>query len=258
MPQFSANLSFLFKEFEFSQRFDEAKKNGFNNVEFLFPYDYSPNKIRQWLNKNNLRQILFNAYPGNWEKGERGIASIPGREEEFAKYIEIALEYAKTLKCFNLHVMAGIISITTNYQDAHNTYIHNLKHAAIEAAKIGVNILIEPINPYDMPGYFLKDVNQAINTIKELNLSNARLLCDVYHIQMTSGRVTETLKKAIKYTQHIQISNVPNRSEPNIGELNYNYIIQYIDKLNYKGFIGCEYHPQKETLKGLEWLDDYS
>ena len=200
MLQFSANLSFLFKEFDFFQRFKEAKKSGFNQIEFLFPYEFPSKKIKECLDKNNQNQILFNSFPGNWSAGERGIASLPRREGEFAKYIKVSLDYAKTLKSVNLHVMAGISSDSNSYTESHNTYLNNLKYAAIEASKIGVNILIEPINNFDMPGYFLKDIDQAIKIIEELNIPNLRLLCDVYHIQMTTGRVTATLKKAIKYT----------------------------------------------------------
>ncbi|MEV8182988.1 2-oxo-tetronate isomerase [Specibacter sp. NPDC078692] len=254
MPQFAANLSMMFTELPFLERFKAASEAGFQAVEYLFPYDYGKTEIATRLNANGLAQALFNAHAGDWTNGERGLASLAGREQEFRDSIVQALDYAQILGCPKVHIMAGI---TENTSDTQDLYVDNLQHAADQAAALGIEVLIEPINARDMPGYFLGSVTQAIDLLKRIDRPNARLQFDYYHAQITSGDVTMLMRETIDYIGHVQIASVPERHEPDAGELNYLYVLEALDAAGYDGWVGCEYHPAAGTVAGLGWLASY-
>ncbi|NQZ30536.1 MAG: hydroxypyruvate isomerase family protein [Oceanospirillaceae bacterium] len=254
MNKFAANLSMLFTELDFLDRFEAAAAAGFTAVEYLFPYDYSAEDLQAQLRKYHLTQALFNAPPGDWQNGERGIACLQGREQEFIAGIEQAIEYAKVLGNKRIHVMAGIIPDDSSTAATEQRYINNLRLAAQLAKAEQITILIEPINNTDMPGYLLNYPQQAIEFIDKIDCANLRLQFDFYHCQIMQGNVIETFKRLQTYIDHVQIAGVPGRHEPDQGELNYHYILQQIAQSSYAGYIGCEYLPRTTTLKGLGWL----
>jgi len=253
MCKFAANLSMLFTEVDFLDRFEAAANAGFNSVEYLFPYDYPAALIKAQLQKNQLTQALFNAPAGDWQAGDRGIACLPGRENEFIDGFNRALEYAKFLGNKRIHVMAGIVGENASQANI-DCYINNLRYAATAAQPLGINVLIEPINNIDMPGYFLNYQEQALDLIRQIDQPNIKLQFDVYHCQIMQGNVLARFEQALPYIDHVQIAGVPGRHEPSIGELNYAFILSEIEKLGFHGFIGCEYLPQSNTLDGLSWL----
>jgi 2-dehydrotetronate isomerase len=257
MPRFAANLSMLYPQHEFLDRFAAAAADGFEAVEYLFPYDFTAAEIKQRLVDNNLTQALFNAPPGDWAKGERGIASLPGREEEFRAGIHKALEYAAVLGNDRIHVMAGLLPSEDLRQKHHAVYIENLRYAAQEAAKVGITVLIEPINTRDMPGFFLNRQDQGQAVCKEVSADNLKVQFDFYHCQIVEGDVISKLRRDFAGVGHIQIAGVPDRHEPNLGEVNYPWIFEEIDRLGYTGWIGCEYRPKGDTSEGLQWLRDW-
>lgn len=258
MPRFAANLSLMYTEHAFSERFVAAAEDGFRGVEFLFPYDYAAADLRRRLEQHGLQQVLFNAPPGDWAQGERGIASLPGREDEFRRSIDLALDYARVLGNRKLHVMAGLLQPGADSALQRATYLRNLDYAATLAASAGVTILIEPINLRDMPGYFLNRQDQAQGICAEIGADNLQVQFDIYHCQIVEGDVSTKLRRDMHRPQggigHIQIAGVPQRHEPDLGELNYPYLFQLIDELGYPGWIGCEYRPQAGTSAGLGWL----
>lgn len=257
MPRFAANLSMMYNEHAFLDRFAAAARDGFRAVEYLYPYEHPAAEIRARLDGNGLVQALFNAPPGDWAAGERGMASLPGREDEFRRSIETALDYARTIGNDKLHVMAGLIGADGDRARHRETYLRNLAWAAEAARGEGVQILIEPINQRDMPGYFLsrQDDGQAI--CRELGAPNLRVQFDCYHCQIVEGDLAMKLKRDIAGIGHIQIAGVPERHEPDLGELNYPYLFALIDSLGYDGWIGCEYRPKAGTSEGLAWLRPY-
>jgi hydroxypyruvate isomerase len=257
MPRFAANLSMMYNEHGFLDRFDAAAKDGFKAVEFLFPFDFPAAEIKARLDANGLTQALFNAPPGDWAAGERGIASLPGREEEFRRGIDRALEYAAVLGNRKLHVMAGLIRPDESHAAHRETYLKNLAHAAGKAASAGVMIVIEPINTRDIPGFFLnrQDVAQAI--CAEVGAPNLKVQFDLYHCQIVEGDLAVKLKRDIAGIGHIQVAGVPERHEPDLGEVNYPYLFDLIDTLGYDGWIGCEYRPRAGTSEGLGWVKPY-
>lgn len=257
MPKFTANLSFLFTEYDFSERFAQAATAGFKGVEFLFPYEYPPQQIKQWLDDNQLQQILFNLAAGDWAAGDRGIACLPHRKTEFKESVHQALEYAAILDTSLLHCLAGIKPEALSYTKALDCYLENLDYAANAAAQQNRQICIEPINVYDMPGFFLNFSEQAIEIISQLALPNLRLQYDIYHAQRMEGELSNTIERLLPYIAHIQIANTPGRHEPNQGEINYDYIFQLLDELHYDGWIGCEYSPITTTTAGLSWFNKY-
>ncbi|MFC6672708.1 2-oxo-tetronate isomerase [Marinobacterium aestuariivivens] len=254
MPKLAANLSMLFNEVPFLDRFEAAAMAGFEAVEYLFPYDYEVADLRQRLNRFDLSQALFNAPPGDWAAGERGIACLPGREREFMEGIEQALEYAAVLGNRHIHVMAGRVPDHLAYDEAHGCYVDNLRRAAQRARQEAVTLLIEPINYVDMPGYFISLQEDAVALIDEIDEPNVRLQFDCYHCQIMQGNVIETFRNLLPYIGHLQIAGVPGRHEPDIGELHYPYIFEQIEASGYDGYIGCEYHPRANTVAGLGWL----
>ncbi len=257
MPRFAANLSFLYTERDFLDRFAAASKDGFRAVEFLFPYEYPATEIAKRLNGNGLTQVLFNMPPGDWSIGERGMAALPGREQEFRAAIAKALEYAAALGCTQVHVMAGLVAPGADRAAMRRTYVDNLRYAAGEAAKQRVNVLIEPINTGDIPGFFLNRQDEAHAVLADVGAPNLRVQMDLYHCQIVEGDVTTKIRQYIANVGHFQIAGVPGRHEPNVGEMNYPYLFDVIDELGFNGWIGCEYRPKVNTTAGLNWINAY-
>lgn len=254
MPKFAANLSLMFTEVEFLQRFGAAAAAGFQAVEFLFPYDHSAEEIAQLLGRHKLHNVLFNLPPGDWAAGERGIAALPGRQDEFRQSVATALDYAAALGTPNLHAMAGLIPPDTDRAACRAVYIENLRYAAAECARHGKTLLIEPINQRDMPGYFLALQGDAHAIREEVGAPNLKVQMDLYHAQIMEGDLATKLKKYLAHIGHIQIAGVPERHEPDSGEINYPYLFRLLDQLGYDGWLGCEYRPANGTLAGLGWM----
>ncbi len=253
MPRFAANLSMMFQEHPFLDRFEAAAAAGFQAVEYLFPYDHPPEVVAQHLAAAGLSQSLFNLPPGDWAAGMRGLAAVPGLEASFAESVERALIYARALGCLKLHVMAGI---TTGVDPAaaEATYIANLRTAVRRLGDAGITALIEPINARDMPGYFLATSDQAVRIIEAVGLPNLKLQFDVYHTQISEGDLTTRLTKLAPLIGHIQIAGVPDRHEPDTGEVAYDRLFPVIDAIGYDGYVGLEYRPAGDTVAGLGWL----
>ena len=254
MPKFAANLSMMFNEHDFPNRFAAAAKAGFDAVEFLFPYDYSPAEVAQWHKENNLKNVLFNLPPGDWAAGERGIAALPGREAEFRAGVAKAIEYALALGTPQLHMMAGLVPAGSDMAIHRKTYLENMKFAAQALAKHNLTLLLEPINTRDMPGYFLNTQAQAHQLRVESGEPNVKVQMDFYHAQIMEGDLAETFKKYFKDIGHTQIASVPKRNEPDDGEVNYPYLYQLLDEMGYEGYVGCEYRPKGKTEDGLDWF----
>ncbi|SFB33864.1 hydroxypyruvate isomerase [Collimonas sp. OK607] len=258
MPRFAANLTMMYNEHAFLDRFSAAAKDGFKGVEFLFPYEYAAAELQTRLQDNGLTQALFNAPPGDWAAGERGIASLPGREDEFKRSVATGLEYAQVLGNNKLHVMAGLIQPQQDRARHRAVYLENLAYAAAEAAAHGVTIVIEPINTRDIPCFFLNRQDDAQAICAEVGARNLQVQFDLYHCQIVEGDLAVKLKRDMVRPQagigHIQIAGVPERHEPDIGEINYPYLFELIDALGYQGWIGCEYRPRGATSEGLGWL----
>ncbi|HLT99895.1 MAG TPA: 2-oxo-tetronate isomerase [Burkholderiaceae bacterium] len=254
--KFAANLSLLYPEHEFLDRYAAAAADGFMGVEMLFPYAWPKAELAARLKDHGLEQVLFNAPPGDAEKGERGTASLPGRTDEFRAGVEQALIYAEALGCRRIHVMAGISQGGEADTRQHATYLENLDWAARQAAAEGRNVLIEPINQRDMPGYFLKTQAQAHAIVQELGHDNLNVQMDLYHCQIAEGDIETRLRAYLPTGRvgHMQIAGVPHRHEPDLGELNYPHLFQVIQSLQYEGWIGCEYRPAGDTSSGLNWL----
>jgi hydroxypyruvate isomerase len=257
MPRFAANLTMMYNEHAFLDRFAAAAKDGFKAVEFLFPFEFAAAELKSRLDANGLTQALFNSPPGDWAAGERGLASLPGREDEFRRGVERGLEYAAVLGNRKLHVMAGLTRTDVEPAVQRDTYLKNLAHAASLAATAGVTIVIEPINTRDIPGFFLnrQDVAQAI--CAEVGAPNLKVQFDCYHCQIVEGDIAVKLKRDMAGIGHIQIAGVPERHEPSLGEVNYPYLFDLIDTLGYDGWIGCEYRPRAGTSEGLGWIKPY-
>ena len=255
MIKFSANISLLFTEFEFLDRFNESNKLGFNAVEFLFPYEYDPHVVKRKLKQHHLSLSIFNSPPGNFKNGDRGLACLPERKKEFKESIATVIEYAEIINGKNIHVMAGLCE---KHDDLtlKETFIENIKWACDQFQKNNLTLLIEPINQRNIPSYFLSSTDSAIDLINIIDRSNLKLLFDIYHHQITSGDVTKYLEKCFPYIGHIQIAGIPNRNEPNDSELDYNYVFKVINDLNYHGWIGCEYNPKEDTVSGLKWISE--
>lgn len=255
MPKLAANLSFMFNELPFLERFAAASRAGFGGVEFLFPYDYEPETLARELTAHRLVNVLFNVSPGNWDGGERGLAAVPGREADFDAAIDRALCYARVLGTPRLHVMAGVLPPDADRALWHTTYVANLRRAAPRAAADNVDLLIEPLNPRDMPGYFLSTQAEAHAILAEVGMPNVKVQMDLYHAQIVEGDITVTLRRHLDAIGHIQIAGVPDRHEPDTGELDCRYIFRLLDELGYDHWVGCEYRPAGDTLAGLGWIE---
>ncbi len=254
MPKFAANLSLMFNEVPFLDRFEAAAGAGFNAVEFLFPYEHAADDIRQRLQAYGLQNVLFNMPPGIWGQGERGIASLPDRRREFRHGVAIAVEYALALGTPRLHVMAGLLPDAAAVAERRAVLIENLKFATQVCAPHGLEVLIEPINQRDMPGYLLSTQRDAHAIREEVGALNLKVQMDFYHAQITEGDIATTFRKYQQHIGHVQIAGVPDRHEPDTGELNYRYLFELLDELGRDGWVGCEYRPAKDTLQGLGWL----
>lgn len=257
MPRFSANLSYLFTELPFLERFAEAAQAGFRAVEFTFPYEWQARDIAERAAQHNLEIALFNAPPGDAAAGDRGLASVPGREHEFAASIATALRYAQVLGCRRLHVMAGVVPADADAQERslrRRLYVRHLRQACEDALAHGITVTIEPLNPRDVPGYLLHTQAEAHAIREEVGAPNLKVQFDLYHAQIVEGDLTEKLRTWIPHVGHIQIAGVPGRHEPNVGEINYEWLFRVIDELHYDGWIGCEYRPLNGTAAGLAWM----
>jgi len=257
MPRLAANLTMMYNEHPFLDRFQAAASDGFQGVEFLFPYDFAAADIRARLQDNGLTQALFNAPPGDWAAGERGIASLPGREDEFLRGLDQALAYAAKLGNRSLHVMAGLIRPDQDRAAHRAVYVRNLARAASVAASAGITVVIEPINTRDIPGFFLNRQDEAQAICAEVGAANLKVQFDCYHCQIVEGDIAVKLERDMAGIGHIQIAGVPDRHEPNLGELNYPYLFDRIDALGYAGWVGCEYRPKADTRAGLGWAQAY-
>lgn len=254
MPKFAANLTMMFNEVPFPQRFAAAAKAGFEGVEFLFPYDHAPHEVAQWLGENGLTNALFNMPPGDWANGERGLASLPGREAEFHAGVARALEYAQALGTKRLHAMAGLLPAGAPRERHREVFIDNLRYAARELGRHGITLLIEPINPRDMPGYFLSSQAEAHAIRAAVGEPNLQVQLDFYHAQIVEGDLAMGLRKHFAGVGHVQIASVPERHEPDEGEVNYAYLFRLLDEMGYEGWVGCEYRPRGRTEDGLGWM----
>ena len=255
MLKFAANLTMMFNEVPFLERFDAAKKATFQGVEFLFPYAFTANDIGQRIDDNGLTQVLFNLPPGNWASGERGIAALPGREDEFKESLETALSYAEATGCKTLHVMAGIIPPGGSRGKMFDTLVGNLTMACESAGSAGVRIVLEPLNNQDVPGYFLPRLTDAVSVIDTVGCTNLGLQFDFYHVQIMDGNLVYNFDDHLAKILHIQVSSVQGRHEPADGEINYPFIFKHIDASDYNGWLGCEYIPRTNTTDGLDWLN---
>jgi hydroxypyruvate isomerase len=256
MPKFAANLSMMYVEHPFLKRFAAAAADGFRAVEFLFPYEWPAEALAALLARHGLQQVLFNAPPGDFTQGERGIACLPGREAEFRDGLERALDYAAALRCPRLHVMAGLVPAGVSRESLRPTYLANLAWAARKAADAKLDVLIEPINTRDIPGFFLNRQAEAHAILAEIDAPHLKVQMDLYHCQIVEGDVATKLRGYLPTGRvgHLQIAGVPERHEPDVGEVNYDYLFGVIDALGYDGWIGCEYRPAGQTSSGLGWL----
>ena len=252
MPKFAANLSMMFNEVPFLDRFAAAADCGFTAVEYLFPYEHPAELVAERLQAAGLAQALFNMPPGDWAAGERGMAALPGREVDFSAALETAIAFAKVIGTPLLHMMAGLAPASD--PQAIVTYSDNLKRATDRTGEAGIGLVIEPINGRDMPGYFLNDFNRAIDFISDMDAAHVKLQFDVYHRQILHGDVIMALRQMAPVIGHIQIASVPERHEPLTGELDDLRIFAEIDAIGYQGYVGCEYRPASGTREGLGWM----
>ncbi|MEO0317217.1 MAG: hydroxypyruvate isomerase [Pseudomonadota bacterium] len=254
MPKFAANLTMMFNEVPFLQRFDAAANAGFTACEFLFPYEHAPHEVATALQASGMQNVLFNLSPGDWSKGERGLAGLPGREAEFRDSVATAIAYAQALGTQRLHAMSGIRAEGVTHEDYVATVVPNLRYACDQLAPHGITLLIEPINTRDMPGYLLSLQADAHDLLARVGRPNLKVQMDFYHVQIMEGDVATKFRHWQKDIGHIQIASVPARHEPDEGELNYRWLFKLLDELGYDGWVGCEYRPRAGTLDGLAWM----
>lgn len=254
MPKFCANLTFLWNELDFMDRFAAAAKAGFRGVEYVAPYDFDKNRVAEQLRKHGLTQVLFNLPPGDWGKGERGIGCHPGRAQEFQEGVAKAIEYAAALGCRQVNCLAGIRPRHTDPVDAREIYVKNLQYAAPRLKDAGVKLLIEPVNTRDIPGFFLNFTKQALDIITAVGSDNLFLQYDIYHAQVMEGDLAATIEANLGLIPHMQLADNPGRHEPGTGEINYPFLFGHLDRLGYTGWIGCEYKPAATTDAGLGWV----
>ena len=257
MPKLAANLTLMFNEVQFLDRFAAAAKAGFKGVEYLFPYDYDKNVLKQKLADHKLTQVLHNLPAGNWSAGERGIGCHPDRVTEFEAGVDRAIDYATALGCKQLNCLAGIRPRHLDPNDARETFINNLQFAALRLKATGIRLLIEPINTRDIPGFFLCNTAQAVDIIKAVGSDNLFVQYDIYHMQIMEGDLAPTIGKHLRLIPHMQLADTPGRHEPGTGEINYTFLLGFIDKIGYTGWIGCEYKPAGKTEDGLGWSKPY-
>jgi hydroxypyruvate isomerase len=260
VPHFAANLSLMYTEYPFLDRFAAAAADGFDAVEYLFPYTFEASQLAERLQAHGLKQVLFNAPAGDWDAGERGMACLVGRDEEFHRSVERALQYAVTLGCPRVHVMLGVPPSGADRAEARSTGVARLAWAAEQAAAVGVVVLMEPLNPRDMPGYLLSRQDQAHEIVQEVGAPNLKVQMDLYHCQIVEGDLATKIREYLPTGRvgHFQVAGVPERHEPDRGEVRYRHLFELLDELGYDGYVGCEYHPESTqpggTTAGLGWL----
>ncbi len=257
MPKFSANLSFLYQDLAFLDRFAAAAKDGFGALEYLGPYAEPKEKVADTLQANGLKQALFNVPSGDWAGGERGIACLPDRIEEFRSGISLALDYAKALACPQVNVISGLVPKGADLETLEKVLVENLKYAARLTADAGVKLLIEPINLRDIPGFFLSNTDHAERILEKVGSDNLYIQYDFYHMQIMQGDLIPTFTRLKDRIAHVQIADNPGRNEPGTGEINYGFILSELDRLGYDGWVGCEYKPKAGTSEGLGWMKPY-
>ncbi|MDP2821418.1 MAG: hydroxypyruvate isomerase [Sulfuritalea sp.] len=257
MPKFAANLSMMFNEAPFLARFDRAAAAGFKAVEFLFPYDYPVEALQEALKRNKLQLVLHNLPAGDWAGGDRGIACDPARMEEYRDGIDRAIAYATALGVAQLNCLAGIKPSSVSDGDARRTLVENLKHTAPRLKAASIRLLIEPINSFDIPGFFLNRTQQALDIIAETGSDNVFVQYDIYHMQRMEGELAKSIEKNLPKIAHLQLADNPGRNEPGTGEINYPFLFAFLDRIGYDGWIGCEYKPATTTEAGLGWAAPY-
>ncbi|MEP6657160.1 MAG: 2-oxo-tetronate isomerase [Betaproteobacteria bacterium] len=257
MPKFAANLTMLYNEVDFLDRFAAASRSGFKGVEYLFPYAYPKEQLAELLHRHGLKQVLHNLPAGDWSKGERGIACLPDRVGEFEDSVGAAIDYAQALGCTQINCLAGIAPPDAAASVLHETLVANLGFAAAKLEGAGIRLLIEPINTRDIPGFYLSHTQQAVDIIDAVGSDNLWVQYDIYHMQIMEGDLAPTLQRHLGRIAHIQLADNPGRNEPGTGEINYPFLFGFIDRLGYDGWIGCEYKPRANTVEGLGWIKPF-
>lgn len=257
MPKFSANLSFLYQDLPFLDRFAAAARDGFGALEYLGPYAEPKEKVAETLDASGLKQALFNVPSGDWAGGERGIACLPDRIDEFRNGVSLALEYAAALDCRQVNVISGLVPKGADLGALEDTLVENLKYAAARCADVGVKLLIEPINLRDIPGFFVSTTDHAERILGRVGSDNLFIQYDFYHMQIMQGDLIPTFVRLKDKIAHVQIADNPGRNEPGTGEINYGFILSELDRLGYDGWVGCEYKPKSGTSEGLGWMKPY-
>ena len=253
VPKFAANLTMLFNEFDFLDRFEAAARAGFKAVEFLFPYAFDKRSIKEKLDANGLELVLHNLPAGDWTAGERGIACLPDRVEEFRSGIALAIEYASALGCPRLNCLSGLAPNNVDSEIVSRTFIDNLRFAARLLEQSGIPLLTEPINTEDVPNFHLSRTQQAVDILRKVESTNLKIQYDIYHMQIMEGNLVFTIKQNLGAIGHIQIADNPGRNEPGTGEINFTFLFDYLDSIGYQSWIGCEYKPKTGTVNGLKW-----
>jgi hydroxypyruvate isomerase len=253
VPKFAANLTMLFAELPFLDRFAAAKAAGFSGVEYLFPYDFEKAALREHLQQHGLTQVLHNLPAGDWAAGERGIAIFPDRVDEFRDGVLRAVDYATALDCHQVNCLVGVAPPDADLFELNEVLVKNLRFAASVFARGNIRLLIEPINTIDIPGFFLSRTGQAAQIIADVGSDNLFIQYDIYHMQVMEGDIARTLQKQINRIAHVQLADNPGRNEPGTGEINYPFLYRYLDEIGYRGWIGCEYKPKTTTVEGLGW-----
>ena len=254
MPKFAANLTMLFTELPFLDRFEAAARAGFKAVEFLFPYAYDPHELRRRLDANGLQLVLHNLPSGDWDAGERGIACHPDRTEEFRAGVARGIEYARVLGVKQLNCLAGKAPAGVSEALLRQTLVDNLRHASAQLRLAGLRLLVEPINTFDIPGFYVNRTQQLIEILDEVGADNAFVQYDIYHAQRMEGELAATMQRHLGRIGHMQLADNPGRHEPGTGEINYAFLFAHLDRIGYDGWIGCEYKPATTTEAGLGWI----
>ena len=257
MPRFAANVSTLFVEAGFLERFAAARKAGFRAVEYQYPYEFAPTEVARAAREAGVDVVLHNMPQGDAQRNERGTACLPGREERFRDDLERAIEYARAARCTSLHLMAGVVPAGAERAALHATYVANLKRAAKRLAEEGMRLLIEPLSERTVANCFLRSSAQAAQVLDEVGAGNALLQYDFFHMQIMEGNLAATIERLLPRIGHLQIADVPGRHEPGSGEINFDFLFRHVDALGYEGWIGCEYNPVANTLEGLKWAKPY-